>query len=380
MQVSILIVNYNVKHFLAYCLKSVAEAISGLDAEVIVVDNASSDGSEEFITTHFPWVKWKNASGNLGFAKANNIALSMASGEYIVYLNPDTIIPSTIVRHCLSFFQQRNNVGFVGVKMLDGSGNFLPESKRSIPTPMISFYKLCGLASIFPKSRLFGKYALGYLTENEVHQVPVLAGAFMMAAKENIVKLKGFDEQFFMYGEDIDISYRMEKLGLHNYYLGNTSIIHFKGESTKRGNLNYIRIFYSAMILFVKKHYNGAGAWWLRSILQLAIIARALVSAITNTVTSLGNTRIASTTPICFTHNSAYSNEKNLPEAVTILLKNDSPNLLLAINTNFTFTQAIAVVEQKKAAYFWYYSQAKAIIGSNHKNKQGTVIVLSIKS
>ena len=288
MDISIIIVNYNVKFFLEQCLHSVAKGINGLNVEVLVVDNASADGSIAYLQPKFRWVKFIRSEENIGFARANNLALYQCSGKYVLYLNPDTLLPEDCLQKCFSFLETHPDAGALGIRMVDGSGQFLPESKRSFPSPLTSFYKLIGLSSLFPKSKLFGKYALGYLDEHKDHVVDVLAGAFIMARRELLVQLKGFDETFFMYGEDIDLSYRIQQAGYKNYYFSGSSIIHFKGESTRKGSLNYVRMFYQAMSIFVSKHYTGGKAKLFRFFIQLAILLRAAVSAVVSFIVKIG--------------------------------------------------------------------------------------------
>ncbi|MEI8058782.1 MAG: glycosyltransferase [Ferruginibacter sp.] len=279
MQLSIIIVNYNVKYFLEQCLCSVTKACQKLESEIIVVDNKSTDGSKEFLLTTFPSLTFIWNDENIGFAKANNQALAKAKGKYILFLNPDTIVPEDCFEKCLSFFSSHNNAGALGVKMIDGAGNFLKESKRAFPSPLTSLYKLTGVSKIFPHSKIFSKYHLGNLTANENHEVDVLAGAFMMVPLIVLKDVGSFDETFFMYGEDVDLSYRIQKAGYKNYYYSQTTIIHFKGESTKKGSLNYVRLFYSAMSLFVTKHYSGSRAGLFNILIQTGIFFRAIISA-----------------------------------------------------------------------------------------------------
>lgn len=257
MQLSVIIVNYNVKYFLEHCLLSVIKACKEIDAEIFVVDNNSSDGSEEYLAAKFPFVKFYWSKTNLGFGRANNSVLKDAKGEYILFLNPDTIVPEDCFTKSISFFQSHKDCGALGVRMIDGSGDFLKESKRCVPTPLAGLFKMIGLTSIFPNSSFFAKYYAGHLPEHENNKVEVLAGAFMMLSRKALEITKGFDEAFFMYGEDIDLSYRITKAGLCNYYLGETTIIHFKGESTQKKNSAYTKHFYGAMKLFVNKHYNN---------------------------------------------------------------------------------------------------------------------------
>jgi len=280
MDVSIIIVNYNVKFFLEQCLFSVSKAIQNIKAEVLVIDNCSNDGSIPYLASKFPSFQFIQNTENIGFGKANNQGFALAKGKYILMLNPDTIIPEDCITNCISFFQRTKDCGALGIKMVDGAGYFLPESKRAFPSVLTSFFKLTGLARIFSKSSLFNKYALGHLDENKNHEVDVLAGAFLMVKKDVIEKINGFDEDFFMYGEDVDLSFRVQKAGFKNYYFSESSIIHFKGESSKRGNLNYVKMFYEAMSIFVKKHYKSSTAALFNFLIQLAIWARAFVSLI----------------------------------------------------------------------------------------------------
>jgi len=253
---SVIIVNYNVKYFLAQCLCSVEKAIALIDAEVIVVDNHSLDGSIDYLKPLFPGVHFLSNPLNEGFSKANNSALRVAQGKYIVFLNPDTLVGEACFSDCIAFLENTANAGAIGVRMIDGCGKFLPESKRSFPSLLSSFFKLVGLADTFPASKLFNHYALGHINQNKTSEVSVLAGAFMMVKKEVLDTINGFDEDFFMYGEDIDLSFRIQQAGYKNYYLGKTAIIHFKGESVRKEHLNYTALFYNAINVFVQKHYG----------------------------------------------------------------------------------------------------------------------------
>jgi GT2 family glycosyltransferase len=288
MQLSVIIVNYNVKHFLEQCLCSVQKAIAGMKAELIVIDNASADNSLEYLKPRFPSVKFLANKENLGFAKACNQGMKLSKGEYILFLNPDTIVPEDCFLQCIDFFESHPDAGALGIKMLDGTGKFLKESKRSFPAPATSLYKLSGLARVFPRSKIFSKYHLGNLNENENHEVDVLAGAFMMVKKEVLDKLGGFDEIFFMYGEDVDLSYRIQKAGYKNYYFAGSTIIHFKGESTRKGSLNYVRMFYKAMSIFSRKQYGSGKAGAYNFLIQVAIWTRAAMTAIGNFIRRIG--------------------------------------------------------------------------------------------
>jgi GT2 family glycosyltransferase len=282
MELSIIIVNYNVKHFLEQCLCSVQNAVnsSKIGAEIIVIDNHSQDNSLAYLKPIFPCVKFIANNENIGFAKACNQGYRLSGGKYVLFLNPDTIVPEDCFIKCISFFEAHSDAGAVGVKMLDGGGKLLKESKRAFPSPVTSLFKLFGFAQLFPKSKTFSKYHLGHLNENENHEVDVLAGAFIMVRRDVFDRSGLFDEIFFMYGEDVDLSYRIQKMGYKNYYLAETSILHFKGESTRKGSLNYVRMFYKAMSIFVRKHYGGSRANIFNFFIHVAIWFRAAMSAI----------------------------------------------------------------------------------------------------
>ncbi len=278
MDLSIIIVNYNVKYFIEQCLHSVHKAIKDIKSEVFVVDNNSVDGSCAMIREKFPWVRLIENDENLGFSKANNQALRKSSGEFCLLLNPDTVVEEDTFKKCLDFMHKYKDSGGLGVHMIDGKGNFLPESKRALPTPAVSFYKIFGLSSLFPKSKIFGKYHLGYLDEYETNEVDILAGAYMFLRKKTLEKTGFLDESFFMYGEDIDLSYRIKESGYKNYYFPGTTIIHYKGESTKKGSINYVMVFYRAMIIFARKHFSKKNAWTFSVLINIAIYFRAFLS------------------------------------------------------------------------------------------------------
>jgi N-acetylglucosaminyl-diphospho-decaprenol L-rhamnosyltransferase len=254
MTLSVIIVSYNVKYFLEQCLCSVQRALDN-DMEVIVTDNNSSDGSVEYLQQRFPFVRFISNKENLGFARANNQALQVATGKYVLFLNPDTIIPEDLFVECIDFMDSNADAGAMGVRMVDGGGRFLKESKRGFPTPWVAFCKMTGLTKLFPRSESFARYYMGHLSEKHVHEVDALAGACMLVRKEVLDKTGGFDEQYFMYAEDIDLSYRIQQAGYKNYYFPQTPIIHFKGESTRKDK-HYVYLFYKAMIQFARKHFR----------------------------------------------------------------------------------------------------------------------------
>jgi O-antigen biosynthesis protein len=288
MDLSVIIVNFNVKHFLEQCLCSVQQAATGLQVQVIVVDNNSTDNSMEYLRPKFPGVQFIANPENAGFAKACNQGFQQATGRFILFLNPDCIVPEDCFTKCISFLEAQPDAGGLGIKMIDGSGKFLKESKRSFPSPLTSLFKLFGLAKMFPRSKTFARYHMGHLDENKNHEVDVLAGAFILIKKEVLDKVGGFDETFFMYGEDVDLSYRIQKAGFKNYYFSGSSIIHFKGESTRKGSMNYVRMFYNAMSIFVRKHYGGSRAGFFNFLIHLAIWFRAGLTAIGSFIRRIG--------------------------------------------------------------------------------------------
>ncbi|MBR4585042.1 MAG: glycosyltransferase [Bacteroidales bacterium] len=290
MKLSVVIVNYNVKHFLEQCLNSVAAAAEHCETEVFVVDNNSVDGSCNMLREKFPWVKLIENKKNYGFSYANNQAIKQSTGEYVLLLNPDTVIEEDTLKSVCYFMDAHPDAGGLGVKMIDGKGRFLPESKRGLPTPQVAFYKIFGLSKLFPRSKKFGKYHLTYLDKDQIHKVDVLSGAFMLLRAETLNKIGLLDETFFMYGEDIDLSYRITLGGYNNYYYPETTIIHYKGESTKKGSVNYVLVFYNAMKIFARKHFSkGKGAGTMIFFINLAIYLRAAMAIagrfITNAIT-----------------------------------------------------------------------------------------------
>lgn len=275
---SVVIVNYNVEYFLEQCLNAVRSASKELKVQVFVVDNNSIDGSVLMVQEKFPEVTVVANKDNVGFSKANNQAILMSDARYVLLLNPDTVIEEDTFLKTVNFMDEHPESGGLGVRMVDGKGVFLPESKRGFPTPAVSFYKIFGLSRIFPKSKTFGQYHLGYLSEFETNKVDVLSGAFMMLRSEMLDKVGLLDEMFFMYGEDIDLSYRIKLGGYENYYYAGTKIIHYKGESTKKSSVNYVFIFYKAMILFAKKHFSDKNAKLFSLAINLAIYFRASIA------------------------------------------------------------------------------------------------------
>lgn len=285
----IVIVNYNVRHFLAQCLLSIKNSqIQGLKTEIWVVDNASVDGSVTLLESEYPGIQLIANKENKGFSAANNQAIRLMHSQYVLLLNPDTLLEEDTLYKCYKFMEENEKAGAVGVRMIDGAGKFLPESKRKIPDLWNSFCKLSYLSDLLPRSEWFSGYNLGYLPEKETNEVDVLCGAFMFIRSSVLDKAGLLDESFFMYGEDIDLSHRILKAGFKIYYFPDTSIVHYKGESTKKESINYIRTFYGAMIIYVNKHYTKGSATVFSRILRIAITIRAIISAMFKVFISYG--------------------------------------------------------------------------------------------
>jgi GT2 family glycosyltransferase len=275
-ELSIIIVNYNVKEFLSNLLDSIRKAVKKIPYEIIVVDNASDDGSVDLIKKKYSKVKLIANKTNVGFGSANNQAMKIAKGKYFLLINPDTIVREDTFSKMLEFFQNTSNAGIAGCKVLNADGSLQLACRRSFPGPWTSFTKVMGLSKLFPNSKLFARYNLTYLNPNRTYEVDAVSGAFMMIRKEIYDKIGGFDENFFMYGEDLDLCYRAQKLGSAVYYVHNAEIIHYKGESTKRSNLDETKVFYNAMHLFVKKHLSSSLI--VELILRSAIIFRKIIA------------------------------------------------------------------------------------------------------
>ncbi len=275
--ISIIIVNYNVQYFLDQCIQSIYKSKHELNLEIIVVDNNSQDGSIQMVKEKYPSVHLITNKNNPGFAVANNQAIDHAQGKYVLLLNPDTLLSEDALEVCYKKMENDKDIGALGIKMLDGKGNFLPESKRGFPDFWTAFYKMSGLSKLLPKSKTFNKYHLGHLDNNKNHEIEVLSGAFMFIRKSVLDKTGYLDEQFFMYGEDIDLSYRVLQAGYKNYYLADSSIVHFKGESTKKASVSYVKHFYNAMAIFNNKHSKG-NSFLLKKFIGLAIFLSGILS------------------------------------------------------------------------------------------------------
>ena len=278
MKLSVVLVNYKVPLFLHQALLSLRRALQGIEAEVWVVDNASGDNSIERVKHFFPEVRLIANPENVGFSRANNQAMRESSAEYILLLNPDTLLPEDSIHRSLEFMDRHPQAGGLGIRMLDGSGRFLPESKRDLPTPLVALWKLIGLSAVFPRSRRFGRYHLGYLSAQQNHPVHVLCGAFMLMRRSVLQEVGLLDERYFMYGEDIDLSHRIRLAGYENWYFSETPILHYKGESTQKQSMRYVRLFYQAMALFARQHFSPQGARLLGWLLYVGIGIRAMAA------------------------------------------------------------------------------------------------------
>ena len=285
LKLSVIIVNYNVKYYLDQCIRSVLRAfvLMHTPAEIIVVDNHSADGSVDYLEKRYPqmlypMVRFVRSAHNLGFARANNIAIRQSRGEYVLLLNPDTIVGEDALKASVDFMDAHEDAGAVGVRMLGAQGRRAMESRRGLPTPMVSFFKMLGFCNRWPHHRLFGKYYMGYLPWDEPSQIEVVSGAYCMLRRKALDEVGLLDEDFFMYGEDIDLSYRVLKGGYHNYYMP-VDILHYKGESTQKSSFRYVHVFYEAMLIFFRKHYSGM-TFLLSLPIKTAIYAKALMALV----------------------------------------------------------------------------------------------------
>lgn len=295
LKLSVIIVNYNVKYYLDQCIRSVLRAFEVMKkassdssvneevAEIIVVDNHSADGSVDYLEKRYPqmlypMVRFVRSAHNPGFARANNIAIRQSRGEYVLLLNPDTIVGEDALKASVDFMDAHEDAGAVGVRMLGAQGRRAMESRRGLPTPMVSFFKMLGFCNRWPHHRLFGKYYMGYLPWDEPCQIEVVSGAYCMLRRKALDEVGLLDEDFFMYGEDIDLSYRVLKGGYHNYYLP-VDILHYKGESTQKSSFRYVHVFYEAMLIFFRKHYSGM-TFLLSLPIKTAIYAKALMALV----------------------------------------------------------------------------------------------------
>ena len=386
MQLSVIILNYNVRFFLELCVLSVQNAIQNLDAEIIVIDNNSSDNSCAMMKQCFPNIKLIQNKENSGFPKGNNIGVATAKGEYICILNPDTVVAEDTFEKILAFAKSKTDLGLVGCKLIDGTGNFLPESKRGIPTPWVAFTKIFGLYKFFPNSSLFNNYYAQHLNENQTGKVDILVGAFMVMKRELYNEIGGFDEKCFMYSDDIDLSYMALQKGKSNYYFHETTVIHFKGESTVKDG-TYMKRFQEAMNFFYKKHFNVS--FFFSLFMKIGILFFSFVKMFQGNVKPK-----PSPDKYLFVSDTESIREKleNKLQKNTerILLENgkavfsqsfsENRNVEVILDTNYLkFKDAIAFFETNKNKSFTFKllpMQSNFIIGSNSSNDRGEVITI----
>lgn len=343
-----------------------------------MVDNHSTDGSKEFFNNRFPQVQfiWKHS--NAGFAKANNEAVKLAKGEKVLFLNPDTILPEDCLEKCLQFFSQQNNMGALGVKMIDGSGNFLPESKRGFPSFFTSFCKMTGLTDLFPHSTIFARYYLGHLPQDQTNEADVLSGAFMMVNKKVLDIIGSFDEDYFMYAEDIDLSYRIQKAGYKNFYFADTAIIHFKGESTSKQSIEYLDNFYGTMLLFVKKHYPKLTGGLYMFLLKILIGFKKLFAPSRQVIKSRKLSSVAKVFTNDEADTEALKNHFSSAEEVEEVSIHEKDIAIIFCEPFVSFAVMISIMQQMKnqCSFFIHAASTKNAVGSTDKNTPGLVLPL----
>ena len=372
MQLSVIILNYNVRYFLEQCVFSVQKALEGIDGEIIVIDNASSDDSCEMMKAKFPHIKLIENKDNLGFPKGNNIGVAQAKGDYICILNPDTVVAKDTFSKILNTKNWQMNTGIIGCKLIDGAANFLPESKRGVPTPWVAFTKIFGLYKI---SNYFGKYYAQHLSENESGKVDILVGAFMVMKRELYLEIGGFDENCFMYSDDIDLSYLVLKAGKSNYYFHETSVIHYKGESTVRDG-TYMKRFREAMQFFYKKHFKKSRFF------DVMMQVGSFVFSLLKKNQQKNEVRIIDEY-IVFSRENL---ELNLSKKATYLadfnqfVNQPQKNIEIIFDTTtFSFTEIITFMQLNKSeniSFKNYISSSNYLIGSNNSNDRGQIILL----
>lgn len=377
MQLSVIILNYNVRYFLEQCVLSVQKALEGINSEIIVVDNASSDDSCQMIKEKFPSITLIENKENLGFPKGNNIGVAQAKGEYICILNPDTVVAEdTFIKILNSKLQTPNSkLGIIGCKLIDGSGKFLPECKRGVPTPWVAFTKIFGLYKLVPKSNWFNQYYAMHLDENQSGEVDILVGAFMLMKRDLYLEVGGFDENCFMYSDDIDLSYLVKKAGYSNYYYADTTVIHYKGESTVRDGL-YMKRFREAMQFFYKKHFKRS--WFFDVMMKMGSFAFSLIkrNQQKNLKPNIDKFIVFSDKKInlktdksveYFTDLNQFQMDKN--KYIEIIFDVD----FLDFNEVIYFMEKH---EERNISFKNYISKSNYLIGSYNSNDKGEVILL----
>ena len=375
MQLSVIILNYNVRYFLEQCVLSVEKALAGIDGEIIIIDNNSPDDSCAMMKAKFPHIKLIENKENSGFPKGNNIGVAEAIGEYLCILNPDTIVAEDTFTKIMKTENWQLNTGIVGCKLIDGSGAFLPESKRGVPTPWVAFTKIFGLYKLFPKSNWFNQYYAQHLSENESGEVSILVGAFMVLKRDLYLQVGGFDENCFMYSDDIDLSYMILKTGKSNYYFHETSVIHYKGESTIRDG-TYMKRFREAMQFFYKKHFKKS--WFFDVMMQVGSFVFSLVKK----SQQKQEIRIISEYVVFSKRNF----EINLDQKTTYLadfnqfVNNPKENIEIIFDTTtISFCEIITFMQSnanKNLSFKNYIASSNYLIGSNNSNDRGQIKLL----
>ena len=368
---SVVILNYNVKYFLDACLQSVQKAVAGKDAEIIVADNHSTDGSKTYFEEKYGDVQFLWFQENLGFAKAYNRAVQSAKGEYLLILNPDTLVAENFLDVLENFAATHPDFGIIGGKMIDGTGHFLPESKRGIPTPIVAFSKLTKLYKLL-NFKPFNKYYALHLGEDQTGEVAILTGALMFIKKQTYLDVGGFDEQYFMYGEDIDLSYSVLQTGKKNYYLPQAKIIHFKGESTAKDDAYYKR-FFDTTFQFYKKHFRSfpVQEFLMKSIFKLWLKTKIKKA-----------TKLQKQKHFTHTYTIVGSESKNEDKSIiqiskTFKINDIEPNSLLIFDVDtLHFSDIIEIMEKhrnKHLRYRFKFQKSGFIIGSDTKDQLGSV-------
>jgi GT2 family glycosyltransferase len=384
MQLSVIILNYNVRYFLEQCVLSVQNALETIDGEIIVIDNNSSDESCAMMRKHFPNVKLIENNKNLGFPKGNNIGVGQAKGEYICILNPDTVVAEDTFVKVLAFSQKQSNLGILGCKLIDGTGNFLPESKRGVPTPFVAFTKVAGLYKLFPKSRTFGKYYAEHLNENQTGKVAILVGAFMFMKRNLYQELGGFDEDCFMYSDDIDLSYRVLKEGKSNYYFHETTVIHYKGESTIKDGI-YMKRFQEAMNFFYKKHFKVSVFFSL--FMKMGIVFFSFVKMFQGQpkirtrpkfyVFYSLNRELANKLRLIFQNKVSFHDLKTEKMVISSSVTRETETEIILDNKFISFKECIRFMESSKNKGFTFRilpKNANFLIGSDNSRERGEMV------
>ncbi|SMO71298.1 Glycosyltransferase, GT2 family [Saccharicrinis carchari] len=384
MDLSVVIVSYNAVDFLRLTLNSVFAACTTITAEVFVVDNNSSDGAAAMVAKEFPACKLIANQVNPGFAKANNQAIRKAHGKYILILNPDTVVAEDTFTKTIAFMQNTKDAGGMGIRMIDGSGLFLPESKRGVPSPWTALTKMSGLAALFPTSKIFAEYHKGYLSPNKNSKIEVLAGAFMLFKKSVLDKVGLLDEDFFMYGEDIDLSYRVTKHAYANYYFSESSIIHFKGESTIKDK-TYVNRFYKAMVQFAHKHFSKSYGIVLKVFIYLGVFVASALSTFKHALLkNKAQNPVANQPTLLFLHN--YPAPEDLMQQLEkkFVVKTitdpamEQQGTLVFVQGLMPYKQMIKTMDTYKCKFNYRFLdlQAKVMLGSDNKLIQGQTIAL----